>query len=142
MLSLKKRPTIGREAMFKSKPVRNDQLKWESTDTGETAITVTRGDSWKVRVLSKIFWIPKQRTLVLDEIGTQVWDMCNGRTTVEAMIRRLSEVHKLNAKEAEVSLLAYLKSLGKKNLVGFVVDRDDLPRRRKARNPSGKAWGQ
>ena len=84
---LKKQPKIGREAMFKSKPVRNDQVEWEKNDDGEIHVTLTRGDSWKVRTLSKIFWIPKTKTLVLDEIGAQVWDMCDGRTTVEAIIK-------------------------------------------------------
>ena len=69
---LKKQPKIGREAMFKSKPVRNDQVEWEKNDDGEIHVTLTRGDSWKVRTLSKIFWIPKTKTLVLDEIGAQV----------------------------------------------------------------------
>ena len=78
--------------------------------------------------------------MVLDQIGTQVWEMCDGRTTVEAMIRRLSEDHKLNNKEAEISLLAYLKQLGQKNLVGFVVEKKDLGKKRK--NASGKVWGQ
>ena len=139
---LKRQPKISREAMFESKPTRNDLLEWEKTDDDEVTITMTRGDNWKVRVLSKVFWIPKQKTLVLDQIGTQVWEMCDGRTTVEAMIRRLSESHKLNEKEAEISLLAYLKKLAQKRLVGFLVDKEDLARRKKPRrDPSGKAWG-
>lgn len=142
MLSFKKQPKIGREAMFKSKPVRNDQLTWETNEEGEVTVTLERGDSWKVRVLSKLFWIPNQKTLVLDEIGSQVWNMCDGRTTVEAQIRRLSEIHKLNIKEAEISLLAYLKKLGQKGLVGFVVAKDDLPGKKKRGRASGKAWGQ
>mgnify|MGYP001044587762 CR=1 FL=1 len=137
----KRQPKISREAMFESKPTRNDLLEWEKTDD-EVTITMTRGDNWKVRVLSKVFWIPKQKSLVLDQIGTQVWEMCDGRTTVEAMIRRLSESHKLNEKEAEISLLAYLKKLAQKRLVGFLVDKENLPRRKKPRrDPSGKAWG-
>ncbi len=142
MLSLRKQPKIGREAMFNSKPVRNDRLEWEKTEGDEVAVTLTRADTWKVRLLTKIFWVPKQRTLVLDQIGSEVWDMCDGRTTVEAMIRRLSEAHKLNLKEAETSLLAYLKKLGQKGLVGFVVAKKDLPRKKNRRNPSGKAWGK
>ena len=137
----KRQPKISREAMFESKPTRNDLLEWEKTDD-EVTITMTRGDNWKVRVLSKVFWIPKQKSLVLDQIGTQVWEMCDGRTTVEAMIRRLSESHKLNEKEAEISLLAYLKKLAQKRLVGFLVDKENLPRRKKPRrDQSGKAWG-
>ena len=143
MLSfLKKQPQIGRDAMFKSKPVRNDQLEWEKTDDDEISVTLTRGDGWKARVLSKIFWIPETRSLVLDQIGAQVWEMCDGRTTVEAMIKRLSKNHQLNLKEAEISLLAYLKKLGQKGLVGFIVDKKDLPRKKNRKNSSGKAWGK
>ncbi len=137
----KKQPKIGREAMFKSKPVRNARIEWEKNDNGEVHVTLTRGDSWKVRTLSKIFWIPKKKTLVLDEIGAQVWDMCDGRTTVEAIIKRLSKSHQLNLKEAEISLLAYLKKLGQKGLIGFAVAKKDLPGSRRRRRASGKAWG-
>lgn len=142
MLPFKKQPKIGREAMFKSKPVRNDQLTWEENESGEIVVTLERGDSWKVRALSKLFWIPDQKTLVLDEIGSQVWSMCDGRTNVEAMIRKLSDTHKLNVKEAEISLLAYLKKLGQKGLVGFVVAKTDLPGKKNRGKASGKAWGQ
>lgn len=143
MLSFRKQPKIGREAMFNSKPVRNDQLEWKKNDEGEVVVTLKRDTSLKVRILSKLFWIPGEKTLVLDQIGTQVWDMCDGRTMVSAMIRRLSETHQLNLKEAEISLLAYLKKLGQKGLVGFLVDKEDLPgNRRKNKKASGKAWGQ
>ena len=128
--------------MLKSKPARNDALTWEKNENDEVTITVERREDWKARVLSKIFWIPKSRTLMLDQIGAQVWEMCDGKTSVDTMIRKLSNEHKLNLKEAEVSLLTYLKSLGKKHLIGFLVDKDDLPKRRKKKNTSGKAWGQ
>lgn len=138
----KRTPKIGREAMLKSKPARNEALEWEKSEDEEVTITLTRSDDWKVKVLSKVFWIPDRRTLVLDQIGAQIWDMCDGKTTVDAMIRKLSKKHKLNLKEAEVSLLTYLQSLGKKRLIGFVVDKQDLPRKKNNKpNASGKAWG-
>lgn len=128
--------------MLKSKPARNDALSWEENENEEVTITVERRDDWRAKVLSKIFWIPKSRSLMLDQIGAQVWNMCDGKTSVDAMIRKLSTEHKLNLKEAEVSLLTYLKSLGKKNLIGFFVEKEDLPKRRSKKNASGKAWGQ
>lgn len=139
MLSFKKQPKITREAMFNSKPTRNSALEWEMNDDDEACITLRRADTTRVKIISKIFWVPDKRTMVLDQIGTQVWEMCDGKTTVEAMIKRLSTDHKLNNKEAEISLLAYLKQLGQKNLVGFVVDKKDLGKKR--RKASGKAWG-
>jgi hypothetical protein len=44
------------------------------------------------------------------------------------MIRRLSGQYKLNLKESEISLLHYLRQLGQKRLVGFLVDRERPPR--------------
>lgn len=124
--------------MLSSRPTRNEALAWEKNDAGEVRITVTRQDTWRVRLLSKVFYIPKQRTITLDEVGTQVWELCNGRTTVGQMIESLSGRYQLNRKEAEVSLLAYLKTLAQKRFIGFAVA--DA----KARNPgaaSGKKWG-
>lgn len=128
--------------MLKSKPARNEALTWEMNDSDEVTITVERRDDWKARILSKVFWIPNTRTLLLDQIGAQVWGMCDGKTSVSAMIRKLSDEHKLNLKEAEVSLLTYLKSLGKKHLIGFLVDKADLPKHRSNKGASGKAWGK
>lgn len=138
---LRKQPKIGREAMLKSKPARNEALTWETNENDEVIIRIERRTDTKAKILSKIFWIPESRTMMLDQIGAQVWEMCDGKTTVETMIRKLSEEHKLNLKEAEVSLLTYLKSLGKKHLIGFLVEKEDLPKRRK-KGTSGKAWGQ
>ncbi|MEW6755363.1 MAG: PqqD family protein [Candidatus Latescibacterota bacterium] len=103
-------------------------MRWEKSDAGEVQITVTRQDNWRVKLLSRIFYIPKQRRITLDELGTQVWEMCNGRTTVAQMIEGLSTAHQLNRKEAEVSLLAYLKTLAQKRFIGFLVESPDRPR--------------
>lgn len=124
--------------MLNSRPTRNEALAWEKNDAGEVRITVTRQETWRVRLLSKVFYIPRQRTITLDEVGTQVWEQCNGRTTVAELIERLSERYQLNRKEAEVSLLAYLKTLAQKRFIGFAVAD---AKARKAGAASGKKWG-
>ncbi|MBT7065724.1 MAG: PqqD family protein [Verrucomicrobia bacterium] len=125
--------------MMNSRPARNDLLKWEKTETGEAQIKVTRQETWKTRLLSKVFYIPESRTITLDEVGTEVWQMCDGQTSVAAMIERLRERYRLDRKEAEVSLLSYLKTLGQKSFVGFLVDGES-----RAGSPpkdaSGKKW--
>jgi hypothetical protein len=121
--------------MLSSRPTRNEALAWELNDSGEARITIVRQDSWRVRLLSKLFYIPKKRTITLDQVGTEVWNMCNGRTTVGQMIGTLSERYRLNRKEAEVSLLSYLKTLAQKRFIGFMVPGDRMPAagRRKGR---------
>ncbi len=141
--------------MLSSRPARNSALDWEKTDDGEVQIKVTRqDDSWKVRLLSKMFYIPRQRKITLDELGTEVWSLCDGKNTVGQMIEALSEKYQLNRKEAEVSLLNYLKTLGQKRFVGFMLDKPERTEVDKPRGPgdggspghgrgggSGKKWG-
>ena len=112
---------ISREAMLASKPIRNELVRWERDDNGEVLITLTRQQRWKVNLLAKFFYIPKERRIGLDEIGSEVWEMCDGKHSLDRMIRRLADKYKLNRREAEVALTTYLKQLGKKRLIGFAV---------------------
>ena len=117
-------PRISREDMLASKPTRNEAVEWDRDENGDICITMVRSKaSWKLELLAKILYLPDRRRVVLDEVGSGVWEMCDGATTVAMMIRRLSERYKLNRKEAEISLLHYLRQLGKKKLVGFLVER-------------------
>lgn len=130
--------------MLDSRPARNELLAWEKTQAGEARITVTRQETWKTRLLAKVFYIPERRTITLDEVGTEVWQMCDGQTTVAQMIDRLRDRYKLDRKEAEVSLLSYLKTLGQKRFVGFLVDRARGAKKpseaRSGKDASGKKW--
>ena len=127
--------------MLNSRPARNELLKWEKGDNGEAKITVNRQDTWKVRLLSKLFYVPKERKITLDQVGSEVWQMCDGRTTVAEMIDSLRDKYKLDRKEAEVSLLSYLKTLGQKHFVGFVLPGEERSRDGKSRgSASGKEW--
>jgi hypothetical protein len=51
------------------------------------------------------------RRFELDRLGAEVWRMSDGRTTVRDMIQRFTGVHRLNLREAEVSILTYLRTL-------------------------------
>ena len=47
--------------MLASRPTRNDSLRWEQSDEGEVRVIVERQETWKVKLLSKVFYIPKER---------------------------------------------------------------------------------
>ena len=101
---------LTREAMLNSRPARNEVVSWEKDVDGDVILFVPRADHWKVRVLSKIMHIPKQRRITLDEIGSRVWEMCDGKTSVAKMIAHVEQTYRVNRKEAEISLLNYLKT--------------------------------
>ena len=124
-----------------SRPARNEALKWEKNEAGEARISVVRQENWKTRLLSKVFYIPRERTITLDEVGTEVWQMCTGHTSVAQMIQDLRDKYQLDRKEAEVSLLSYLKTLGQKRFIGFVLDHDKAGGGRGGGGAaSGKKW--
>ena len=129
--------------MLHSRPARNEALHWEQNEDGEVQIEVTRQDTWKVRLLSKMFYIPKKRKITLDELGTEVWVLCDGNNTIAQMIEALSVRFQLNHKEVEVSLLNYLKTLGQKRFVGFLLDDPEQETRQSGlsgKDNSGKKW--
>jgi len=107
-------------------PIQNPGLRADREDDGCVMFLIPRRDTSWVKVLDKLLVIPKYRRIGLDEIGTYVWDMCDGQTTVRTMIRRFSKKYKLNRKEAEVSMVAYLKQLAKKGIVAIQVPQEAL----------------
>lgn len=125
-LRLKKRgPSLTREQALNALPVRNPTLKWEQNDRGDVVITLTRRRDAKGRLVSFFFHVPRSRDITLDQVGSRVWRLCNGRRTVEELIDQLADEYKLNRREAEVSLTEYLRQLGQRGMVGLLVETDE-----------------
>jgi len=126
----RQKPQLTRDDLLASRPVLNQAVSWSLDDQQEVRIEIPRRDVWWVNLLAKIIYTPKKRTIALDEVGSVVWKMIDERKTVQAMIGQLAAQYKLNRREAEAALIAYLRTLAKKNLVGFEVPRSRLARRR------------
>jgi hypothetical protein len=61
------------------------------------------------------------KTFELDPIGLFVWKACDGKTSVQQIIRKLSKEHKLTLREVEVSTIMFLQTLARKGLIGLEV---------------------
>jgi len=120
----KKQPVLSREQSMASMPIRNPMLKVETEDDGMVHLSIPRKDAWWIKLLSRVFYVPKRRKLALDELGSYVWGLCDGETTVRSLIDKFCKKYKLNRKEAEVSMVTYLKQLAKKGLIGIQVPKD------------------
>ena len=123
MRLLRRRPKVTPEQILGSRPVRNANVTTEDTEDGGLQVIAQRRDNWWVRALTVVLPIPGERRFELDAVGKQVWEMCDGEHTLRSMIEVFQERHKLTRMEAEWSLRNYLKDLGKRNLVGFVVEK-------------------
>ena len=118
----RKKQTLTRDESLAAKPVRNDSLTVSRDDDGNAVITIPRRTAWWANAVAKVLHMPEKKRIALDQIGTAVWDQCDGRHTVESIIDNFVEKYKLNRREAEVSMFAYLKELTQRGFVGFVVN--------------------
>ncbi len=120
-MSFLRKEKLSRQDTLNAKPVKNQAVGEKRNEKGETILIIpTRKGGW-VRILSRILYIPQERTICLDEIGAWVWQKCNGNINVSKMIEALAKEFKINPKEAEISLLSFLKKLAQKRLIGFLI---------------------
>ena len=118
----RRQSNLTREQSLAAVPVRNAAVRDERGDDGKIVlrVPVKRTGVWKA--LGRVLNVPEaDRRVELDELGTFVWELCDGKTDVRAIIERFSRRFKLNRKEAEVSMVAYLRTLARRRLVGIMV---------------------
>ena len=126
-VGMKKKPMpLSRDKAFEARPVRNPSLKWRINEEGTIEVIVPRRKDMFGRVMGFLFFVPESRPITLDEVGTAVWELCDGEHTVEEIVRALSKDYKLQRREVEVSLTEYLRTLGKKGMVGFLIPKEAI----------------
>lgn len=122
MFGRKPKPAINRKQMLMSTCVATRTLNVKRSKDGLVTLGVPlRAPPLLRKILGRHAGETSERDIELDEIGSVVWEMCDGKTTIRNMIQHLSERYKLNRKEAEVSLTAFIRSLAKKGLVAIIV---------------------
>jgi hypothetical protein len=83
---------------FKVRPARNPYVRWNKTRKG-------------VRITTS------GKKIDLDNIGTTVWEACDGQNTVEDIAQILHEKYNMMMNEAEASLSVYFGQLSRRGLV-------------------------
>ncbi len=113
---------LTREQAMGAYPVRNPALQWKVTEEGNVIVVLLRRGDIQGKALGWLFMVPESKPIELDEVGTDVWHCCDGDHTVAEVVALLAEKYKLNKREVEVSLTEYLRTLGKRGMIGFMVD--------------------
>ena len=64
---------------------------------------------------------PKRQTrkVQLDAMGTLVWDLVDGERSVRMIIQIFARTHRLETREAEVSVATFIRQLGQRGLLGL-----------------------
>ena len=103
--------------------VKNIQVTEARLETGEIVISYPVTMRPFFAGLVKRFGGPEvqiqMKKLQLDELGTSVWDMINGKFSVRQLVERFGKAHQLEAREAEVSVTQFIRELGRRGLIGL-----------------------
>ena len=114
-------PLSRREALDFT-PVRSRQISEIRLDSGEVVIEyplVVR--PWMAALARRLGGGQAKQTkkLQLDEMGTSVWDLVDGKRSVRTIIQIFAKAHRLGNREAEVSVTSFLRQLGQRGLLGL-----------------------
>ena len=99
-LRLKKRPDtpFDRERILSALPLRNQLIKWEVDDKEEVSLVIPQQQKLWIRIASKIFSLPDKRVIVLDDVGSYVWRLCDGKTSISQIVKHLSKQYRMTRK--------------------------------------------
>lgn len=114
--------SLPRGEMLVLRPQRNREVVWEMKAEDETPgakLTVPRRDDRMGQILSRVFRVPATKTIELDEFGAQVWSRCDGAHSVEQLITFTCDTYKLNRRQAEVSVITFMRMLAQRRLIGL-----------------------
>ena len=118
-----KKPQLSRTEALKCTPVISSRVVEERLESGEVIIRypVTIRPFFATWV--KRFGGPEDyvqtKALQLDELGSSVWDLLDGKRSVRQLIQIFAETHQLQPREAEVAVTRFIRELGRRGLIGL-----------------------
>jgi hypothetical protein len=112
-------PPIDRRQVLRLYPVRNAVVRYEQNEAGVFTLVVPLQPRGIFGWLSRIFKLPREHRIELDEIGSAVWALCDGKHAVEAIVQRLAQQYKLERREMELSLFAFLNTLARRGFIAY-----------------------
>jgi hypothetical protein len=114
-----KRSASSRDALLKAVPVKNELVREKViAEAGGLRLTAPLRPNRLRKSLSPASGAEK--TFELDALGAYVWKQIDGRS-VEQLIEVFAATHRVNVREAEVSVTAFLHTLVRRNLVALVA---------------------
>src|SRR5512138_1582445 len=106
-----------RAEIMRALPLRNPSVTWGHDESGDMVIHVPLEKKPWISRMGRLLPTPDVRHIILDDVGADVWEMCDGQTSIDAIRRKITEKYQLNNKEAEASLLEHLRQLAKRRLI-------------------------
>lgn len=116
---------INKEDILNSRIFINPAVCWKKNEKGEIMIFLEKRDDFLGKVASLFFLLPKRKIIILDEIGTELFDLILEKNLlIKEVIKYLQEKYILNYIEAYTSTLSYIKRLNNLGIILLEVKKD------------------
>ena len=118
-------PQFSRADSLNAKIVPNPLIESEQDADGNFVLLVPITMKRRYKVLAWFIGkarrddLPDHKKVELDEVGTVVWKLCDGKHKVKDIVSRVSREYKMPRKEAEHSVTTYLKTLAQKRIIAI-----------------------
>ncbi|MFA4029969.1 MAG: hypothetical protein GDYSWBUE_001305 [Candidatus Fervidibacterota bacterium] len=112
--------TLKHSQVLRLKPMRDESVAWEVDENGLVRIE-SKHTGLVGRLLGMLLRFKAKRRIELDELGSLVWLMCDGRCTVGEIAQELIKRYKLEKRDAEISLITFIQQLMKRRLITVKV---------------------
>ena len=113
---------LSRMEALKYTPSRSRQISEIRLETGEVIIEYPLVMRPLIAAVAKRLGLQDRKQtkkLQLDAMGTSVWDLVDGKRSVRMIIQIFAKTHRLENKEAEVSVTSFIRQLGQRGLLGL-----------------------
>lgn len=100
-------------------PIRNCNVAWALNKDGFVQLKIIR-KGLLFKFLKTILNLPEELTIDLDEIGYEVWELCDGKHTIFDISNRLSQKFGEKAEPLYPRLIKFLKMLKENNLIRII----------------------
>ena len=114
---------MSRRVALKYTPVKNIEITEERLQSGEIVVhyPITLRP-WFAGLAKRFGWTHdgiRPKPLQLDRLGTEVWELIDGRRSVSQIIQKFAQTYQLQHREAEVAVTQFIRELGKRGVIGL-----------------------
>jgi hypothetical protein len=102
---------------MRSRPVRNEKVEWDKTSTDSLKLYLPCNKTPLMNLIGRFIDIPDERSYKFNPMGSMVWELCDGKNSVQDIKEIIVQRTRGNEKDMEKRLLKFLNRLMRSELL-------------------------
>ena len=104
---------------LQARPIRNENVEWERLNSDVIKLYMPYKKSPLMKIVSRVVDIPEERSFRFNPMGSMIWEMCDGKNTVEDIKGLVARRTKSSDKDVEKRLSRFLNKLIRSELISL-----------------------